>query len=65
MTTNEPDSNVHLAPQLPAKRVADAQDMCGAVVFLVSRAGAYVNGRHIRSEGGFLLKFPNSLSNPE
>lgn len=45
---------------VPAQRAGDAQDMTGAVLFLVSRAGAYVNGNVLLSDGGRLGVVPSS-----
>lgn len=45
---------------VPAQRAGDAQDMTGAVLFLVSRAGAYINGNVLLSDGGRLGVVPSS-----
>lgn len=45
---------------VPEQRPGDAQDMTGAVLFLVSRAGAYVNGNVLLSDGGRLGVVPSS-----
>ncbi|KAF9534460.1 short-chain dehydrogenase [Crepidotus variabilis] len=39
---------------VPARRAGTAQEMAGTAVYLVSRAGAYVNGQEIIVDGGFL-----------
>ena len=45
---------------IPATRGGDEADMGGTVVWLVSRAGAYVNGCVVVSDGGRLGVVPNS-----
>lgn len=45
---------------IPEQRAGDAQDMTGAVLFLVSRAGAYINGNVLLSDGGRLGVVPSS-----
>jgi NAD(P)-dependent dehydrogenase (short-subunit alcohol dehydrogenase family) len=37
---------------VPAKRAGGEEDMAGVTLFLCSRAGAYVNGSLILSDGG-------------
>ena len=43
-----------IAAHVPLGRPGSAEDMEGAVVFLASRAGAYVNGTTIPLDGGYL-----------
>ncbi|KAF2867594.1 hypothetical protein BDV95DRAFT_630983 [Massariosphaeria phaeospora] len=43
---------------VPAQRAGDVQDMAGAVLFLVSRAGGYVNGNVLVIDGGRLCVLP-------
>ncbi|KAL6711394.1 hypothetical protein ACN47E_004328 [Coniothyrium glycines] len=43
---------------MPAERAGDVQDMAGAVLFLTSRAGAYVNGNVLVIDGGRLSVVP-------
>lgn len=45
---------------LPAERLGDEQDMGGTVLYLVSRAGAYVNGCVLVVDGGRLCLLPGS-----
>jgi NAD(P)-dependent dehydrogenase (short-subunit alcohol dehydrogenase family) len=45
---------------LPAERLGDEQDMGGTVLYLVSRAGAYVNGCVLVVDGGRLCILPGS-----
>ena len=40
---------------IPEKRTGDAEDMAGLVLFLVSRAGAYINGNVMVTDGGRLV----------
>ncbi|ODQ52954.1 short-chain dehydrogenase [Saitoella complicata NRRL Y-17804] len=44
--------------KLPAGRLADERDMAGALLYLVGRAGEYINGQAIVVDGGFLLTNP-------
>lgn len=37
---------------IPAQRAGDIKDMGGAVLFLTSRAGSYVNGNVLIIDGG-------------
>lgn len=39
---------------IPAERAGDIKDMAGALLFLTSRAGAYINGMVLINEGGRL-----------
>jgi len=44
-----------LVSKVPAKRTGGLDDMAGIVLFLVSKAGAYVDGRCIAIDGGRTL----------
>jgi NAD(P)-dependent dehydrogenase (short-subunit alcohol dehydrogenase family) len=44
-----------LVNQLPAKRAGGGDDMAGIILFLVSKAGAYVDGKCIAIDGGRTL----------
>ncbi|CAG9947827.1 unnamed protein product [Clonostachys rosea f. rosea IK726] len=44
--------------EVPAERAGDAQDIAGAVLYLASRAGSYVNGNVLVTDGGRLGVFP-------
>ncbi|KAI0102273.1 short chain dehydrogenase [Nemania sp. FL0031] len=47
--------------QVPLERVGDEQDMGGAILYLASRAGAYLNGAVIVTDGGRLTTFPSTF----
>lgn len=51
-----------LIPQkiIPAGRAGSKEDMAGAILYLVSRAGAYVNGNVLVSDGGRLGVVPST-----
>lgn len=44
-----------LVSKVPAKRAGSLDDMAGIVLFLVSKAGSYVDGRCIAIDGGRTL----------
>jgi len=44
-----------LVQKVPAKRAGGTDDLAGIVLFLVSKAGAYVDGRCIAIDGGRTL----------
>lgn len=46
---------------VPLGRMGDAQDMMGTVLYLVSRAGAYLNGNVTVLDGGRLGTFPSTF----
>lgn len=45
---------------IPATRSGDEEDMAGAILFLCSRAGGYVNGNVLVTDGGRLSVLPGS-----
>ncbi|KAK4148245.1 uncharacterized protein C8A04DRAFT_33713 [Dichotomopilus funicola] len=45
-----------LGKENPLRRLGQSEDIAGAVVYLTSRAGAYVNGEAIELDGGALWK---------
>ncbi|KAJ3539832.1 hypothetical protein NM208_g5325 [Fusarium decemcellulare] len=45
---------------VPEERPGDEQDIAGAILFLVSRAGAYINGNVLVTDGGRLAVVPSS-----
>ncbi|KAH7024418.1 7-alpha-hydroxysteroid dehydrogenase [Microdochium trichocladiopsis] len=45
----------NLFDQVPAKRAGNEQDIAGAVLYLASRAGSYVNGTSLVIDGGRIL----------
>lgn len=45
---------------IPEERAGDLEDMAGAALFLVSRAGAYTNGNVLVTDGGRLGVVPSS-----
>ena len=45
---------------VPLGRMGDETDMAGQILYLASRAGAYLNGNTIVVDGGRLGTFPSS-----
>lgn len=45
-----------LGKENPLRRLGQSEDIAGAIVYLTSRAGAYVNGEAIELDGGALWK---------
>lgn len=45
---------------VPLGRMGDEQDMAGQILYLASRAGAYLNGNTILVDGGRLGNFPST-----
>ncbi|OTA98768.1 hypothetical protein M426DRAFT_325721 [Hypoxylon sp. CI-4A] len=45
---------------VPEQRLGDPEDIAGAILFLVSRAGAYINGNVLVTDGGRLGVMPSS-----
>lgn len=45
---------------IPAERAGDVKDMAGAVLFLTSRAGGYINGNVLVMDGGRLSIIPST-----
>ncbi|KAI0456579.1 hypothetical protein F5B21DRAFT_467091 [Xylaria acuta] len=52
------DARVLTADAAPAERSGSEEDFAGAILFLASRAGAYVNGECLLSDGGRLAQLP-------
>ncbi|KAL8904452.1 MAG: hypothetical protein Q9207_003250 [Kuettlingeria erythrocarpa] len=46
--------------KLPAERVGSDEDMAGCILYLASRAGAYLNGNVIVTDGGRLSIMPST-----
>ncbi|CAK97306.1 hypothetical protein AnigIFM63604_006150 [Aspergillus niger] len=55
MTTTDANSNLHLAAEAPAGRAGNEDDMVGTMLWLISKAGAFMDGKVVRVEGGRLL----------
>jgi NAD(P)-dependent dehydrogenase (short-subunit alcohol dehydrogenase family) len=51
-------SGVYPKDYIPEERVGDVKDMAGAILFLASRAGGYVNGNVLLTDGGRLSVLP-------
>ena len=45
---------------IPLGRIGDDRDMAGAILYLASRAGAYVNGNILIVDGGRLGTYPST-----
>ena len=46
--------------KIPAERVGSEEDMAGCILFMTSRAGAYLNGNVIVTDGGRLSVMPGT-----
>lgn len=49
------EQRARLAAQIPLQRLGTVEDVAGIVLFLASRAGAYVTGETIHVNGGLLM----------
>jgi NAD(P)-dependent dehydrogenase (short-subunit alcohol dehydrogenase family) len=56
MTQNP--SGVYGKDFIPEERAGDLKDIAGAILFLASRAGGYVNGNVLLTDGGRLSILP-------
>lgn len=65
MTTTNANSNLHLAEQAPAGRAGNEEDMVGTMLWLLSKAGAFMDGKVVRVEGGRLLILRGVTSNSD
>jgi NAD(P)-dependent dehydrogenase (short-subunit alcohol dehydrogenase family) len=65
MTPNDGKSNLRLANETPAKRPGNEEDMVGCALWLISKAGAFMDGKVIRNEGGRLLILKGVTSNSD
>jgi NAD(P)-dependent dehydrogenase (short-subunit alcohol dehydrogenase family) len=45
---------------IPERRAGDSEDIAGAFLFLISRAGSYINGNILVTDGGRLGVVPGS-----
>ena len=53
--TDDPDKRAALAASLPLKRIGAPEDMAGAVIYLASKAGAFVTGTTLVVDGGMTV----------
>jgi len=55
LSVQEKDTNFikRLERKIPLGRIGQAEEVCGAVVFLASKASVYVNGANIAVDGGW------------
>jgi NAD(P)-dependent dehydrogenase (short-subunit alcohol dehydrogenase family) len=65
MTTTDANSNLHLAGEAPAGRAGNEEDMVGTALWLMSKAGSFMDGKVIRAEGGRLLILKGVTSNSD
>jgi NAD(P)-dependent dehydrogenase (short-subunit alcohol dehydrogenase family) len=49
----DPEFKAKYGARVPLRRLAEADDLKGPLVFLASRAAAYVTGHELRVDGGF------------
>lgn len=55
-TRADPEASRRVLEHIPAGRWGDTADLMGALVFLASRASAYVNGHTLVVDGGYLVR---------
>ncbi|KAL4963088.1 SDR family NAD(P)-dependent oxidoreductase [Aspergillus stella-maris] len=65
MTPDDGQSNLKLAAETPAKRAGNEEDMVGCALWLISKAGSFMDGKVIRNEGGRLLILQGVTSNSD
>ncbi|KAJ5238563.1 hypothetical protein N7468_003182 [Penicillium chermesinum] len=65
MTTADASSNLHLAKEAPAGRAGNDEDMVGTALWLMSKAGSFMDGKVVRVEGGRLLILKGVTSNSD
>ncbi|KAJ5108319.1 hypothetical protein N7456_004994 [Penicillium angulare] len=65
MTTVDASSNLHLANEAPAGRPGNEEDMFGTALWLMSKAGSFMDGKVVRVEGGRLLILKGVTSNSD
>ncbi|EQB51301.1 hypothetical protein CGLO_09172 [Colletotrichum gloeosporioides Cg-14] len=65
MTPDDGNSNLRLAGETPAKRAGNEEDMVGCALWLMSKAGAFMDGKVVRVEGGRLLILKGVTSNSD
>lgn len=63
-TTGHSDefTDAHKMPpeRSPAERTGSEQDIAGTILFMASRAGSYLNGETMVTDGGRLAQLPGS-----
>ena len=52
---DNPDMRSAIAGSIPLQRIGEPEDVAGAVIYLCSRAGAYVTGQTLAVDGGLVL----------
>ncbi|TVY59485.1 Gluconate 5-dehydrogenase [Lachnellula cervina] len=65
MTPSDGKSNLHLAAETPAGRAGNEEDMVGSALWLISKAGAFMDGKVVRMDGGRLLILKGVTSNSD
>jgi NAD(P)-dependent dehydrogenase (short-subunit alcohol dehydrogenase family) len=53
--TDDPKMRAALAASIPLERIGEPEDMAGAVIYLSSKAGAYVTGQTLVVDGGITV----------
>ncbi|TVY48399.1 Rhamnolipids biosynthesis 3-oxoacyl-[acyl-carrier-protein] reductase [Lachnellula occidentalis] len=65
MTPSDGKSNLSLAAETPAGRAGNEEDMVGSALWLISKAGAFMDGKVVRMDGGRLLILKGVTSNSD
>jgi len=53
---NSPDFIGKLVDKVPLKRIAQASELQGSIVFLASNASSFVNGINLQVDGGWMCR---------
>lgn len=53
------DAHVMASDASPAERTGSEEDFAGLILFMASKAGAYLNGETMISDGGRLSQLPS------
>lgn len=61
----EPGVREQRSAMVPLRRIADPEDVAGAVVFLMTPEASYISGQEILVDGGFKLSTTSRMAQPK